>query len=124
MGVASGLEYLHGCGIVHGDLKGVSDHVYHDLGSDPDYIKANILIDPRRSALLADFGLTMIIDESTIGSTTGGHELRGTTRWMAPEILLPEDYRFSDGCQRRLPSTSTDIYALGMTTLEVHVSTK
>jgi len=89
-----------------------------------DYIKANILIDSKGSACLADFGLAVVIDESTVGSTTGGRELRGTTRWMAPEMLLPEEFGFSDDWQRRLPSTSTDIYALGMTILEVCVSTE
>jgi len=89
-----------------------------------DYIKANILVDPKGSARLADFGLAIIIDESTVGSTAGGRELRGTTRWMAPEMLLPEEYGFSDDWQRRLPSTGTDIYALGMTILEVCVSTE
>jgi len=90
-----------------------------------DYIKANILVDSTRrgSARLADFGLAIIIDESTVGSTTGGRELRGTTRWMAPELLLPEEYGFSDDWQRRLPSTGTDIYALGMTILEVCMCT-
>jgi len=87
-----------------------------------DYIKANILVDSRGSARLADFGLAIIIDESTVGSTTGGRELRGTTRWMAPEMLLPEAYGFSDDWQRRLPSTGTDTYALAMTILEVCMS--
>ena len=63
----------------------------------------------------------MIIDESTVGSTTGGHGPRGTIRWMAPEMLLPEEYGFSGKLQRQLPSTGTDIYALGMTILEVCV---
>ncbi|KAF9647854.1 kinase-like protein [Thelephora ganbajun] len=105
MGAATGLEYIHNHSIVHGDLKGL-----------------NILVDSRHSACLADFGLAMIIDESTIGTTASGHGLRGTTRWMAPELLIPEEYGFSGDCQRRLPSTSTDIYALGMTILEVCVS--
>jgi len=82
-------------------------------------MKANILIDSGYSARLADFGLAMIIDESTVKSTTGGHEIRGTTRWMAPEMLLPEEYGFSGVRLRQLPSTSTDIYALGMSILEV-----
>ena len=124
MGAATGLEYLHSHGIVHGDLKGVSGHTRSHLRSNPDYIKANILIDSRCSARLADFGLTMIIDEATGGSTTGNHGPRGTTRWMAPEMLLPEEYGFTDDCLRRLPSTGTDIYALGMTVLEVCVSTE
>jgi len=86
-------------------------------------MKANILIDSEYSARLADFGLAMIIDESTVKSSTGGHEIRGTTRWMAPEMLLPEEYGFSGVHLRRLPSTSTDIYALGMSILEVRMST-
>ena len=87
-----------------------------------DYNKANILVDSRGSARLADFGLAIIIDESAVGSTTGGRELRGTIRWMAPELLHPEEYGFSDDWQRRLPSTGTDIYALAMTILEVCIS--
>jgi len=90
--------------------------------SDLDHTKANILIDPGYSARLADFGLTTIIDESTSGSTPSGHELRGTTRWMAPEFLYPEHFGFPRNCQKRLPSKSTDIYALGMTILEVRIS--
>ena len=95
----------------------------HKVIFDLDDIKINILVDSKCSACLADFGLAMIIDESTVGSTIGGHELRGTTQWMAPELLLPEEYGFGDH-QTRLPSTGTDIYALGMTILEVCVSTE
>ena len=76
------------------------------------------------SARLADFGLAMIIDESTVGSATGGHGTRGTTRWMAPELLYPEHYGFPEDCQKRLPSRGTDNYALGMTVLEVYVATE
>jgi len=123
MGTAAGLEYLHNCGIVHGDLKGVSPHIGHSVGSDLDRTKGNVLIDPSCSARLADFGLAMIIDESTFGSTTGGHGPRGTTRWMAPEMLLPEEFGFSVK-SHNLPSVSTDTYALGMTVLEVCVSTE
>ncbi|KAF9647121.1 kinase-like protein [Thelephora ganbajun] len=54
-----------------------------------------------------------------IGSTTGGGGLGGTTRWMAPEMLWPENFKFPGDVQKRLPSKSTDIYVLGMTTLEV-----
>jgi len=122
-GAATGLEYLHGHGIVHGDLKGVSAHICHSIWSDLDYVKANVLIDLRCSARLADFGLAVIIDESTFGSTTGGHGPRGTTRWMSPEMLLPEEFGFS-GKSQSLPSMSTDIYALGMTILEVCMSTE
>ena len=100
----------------------MSAHIRHSVGSDLDRTKGNVLIDPSCSARLADFGLATIIDESTLGSTTA-HGPRGTTRWMAPEMLLPEEFGFSVKSQS-LPSVSTDIYALGMTVLEVCVSTE
>ena len=118
MDAASGLEYLHGYNIVHGDIKGVSGHICHKAASDLGCTKANILIDSTCSARLADFGLTMIIDESTVGSTTGGHGPRGTTWWMAPEMLYPDHFGFLSDSLKRLPSKGTDIYALGMTVLE------
>lgn len=124
MGAASGLEYLHGQNIVHGDLKGVSGHAHLKFRSDLISTKANVLIDSMYSARLADFGLTTIIDESTVGSTTGGRGPRGTTRWMAPEMLHPEHFGFLGDMQRQIPSKSTDIYALGMTILEVFVPKK
>ena len=56
----------------------------------------------------------MVIDESTARNTT--HRGEGTPRWMAPELLLPEIFGFTD---KQLPTKSTDIYAMGMTILEV-----
>ena len=73
----------------------MSANIRHRVWSDLDCAKGNVLIDPSCSARLADFGLAMIIDESTLGSTTAGHGPRGTTRWMAPEMLLPEEFGFS-----------------------------
>jgi len=124
MGATTGLEYLHSCGIIHGDLKGVSAQHYCKVGSDLDDIKGNILVDSEYSARLADFGLAMIIGKSTVGSTTGGHEIPGTTRWMAPELLYPEKYGFPSNCQEWLPSKGTDIYALGMVILEACAPTE
>jgi len=101
----------------------VSAHIHHCVWSDMGCNKGNVLIDLRRSARLADFGLATIIDESTLGSTTAGHGPRGTTRWMAPEMLLPEEFGFSSKSQS-LPSMSTDVYALGMTVLEACLCTE
>ena len=38
---------------------------------------------------------------------------------MAPELLFPEEFGFSGELLKQLPSRSTDIYAIGMTILEV-----
>lgn len=64
---------------------------------------------------MADFGLAVVIDESTAHN----RGMRGTIRWMAPELMCPEEFGFTGEHQKRLPSRSTDTYALGMTILEV-----
>ena len=124
VGAASGLEYLHSHNIVHGDLKGVSGHVCRKVPSDQRYAKVNILVDSGHSTRLADFGLTTIIGESTTAGTVSvARGQGGTTRWMAPEIMHPQLFGFPDDCRKQLPSKGTDIYALGMTVLEVRAST-
>ncbi|KAJ7266652.1 kinase-like domain-containing protein [Mycena rebaudengoi] len=67
---AQGLAYLHSQNIVHGDLRG-----------------GNVLIDNGEHAQLADFGLAVVTD-ATIGTTSTTR--RGSSRWMAPELLNPE----------------------------------
>ena len=81
--------------------------------------QANILVDSECCARLADFGLAVISDESTGRTTNSGGEIRGTTRWMAPELLNPEEFGFIGKLLTQLPSMSTDIYAIGMTIFEV-----
>jgi len=103
IGVGKGLQFLHDHDFVHGDLKG-----------------ANILIDSEHRPRLADFGLARIIEDSCNSSTQGGQRGGGgTVRWSAPEYLHPERFGFKEKSSTRLPSKSTDIYALGMTILEV-----
>ena len=82
--------------------------------------KVNILIDSEYRARLADFGLTVIVDETTSHRTaaTDG-KLRGTIRWMAPELLFPDRFGFTGKLANQLPSKDTDIYAIGITVLEV-----
>ncbi|KAE9387519.1 kinase-like protein, partial [Gymnopus androsaceus JB14] len=93
--IFKGLAYLHTQNppVVHGDLKG-----------------ANILVSDLGQCYLADFGLAgMMSTLQTLSSTGDG--TRGSTRWMAPELL---DYR-----THSRPSTSTDMYSLGCTVFEI-----
>ena len=73
------------------------------------------MIDSNRCARVADFGLAVVVED------TISNELKGTTRWMAPELMDPEKYGFIGESQKQLPSKSTDMYAIGMTVLEVGV---
>ncbi|QRV97549.1 kinase domain protein [Ceratobasidium sp. AG-Ba] len=89
--LASAIVYLHrDANVIHGDLKG--DNV---LYSEDGRIK------------LTDFGLAIVESQTWILSQTdpGG----GTLRWMAPELITEEGRR----------SKEADIYAMGMTMLEI-----
>ncbi|QRW22047.1 Vegetative incompatibility protein HET-E-1 [Rhizoctonia solani] len=68
----------------------------------------NVLISSDGLAKLADFGLSTI-SETSLGFSDTSNSRIGSTRWAAPELLF-------DDAQR---SKESDIYALGMTMLEV-----
>ncbi|KAF7340966.1 Kinase-like protein [Mycena sanguinolenta] len=92
--IAQGLQYLHSRDIVHGDLRG-----------------ANILINEDWSACLADFGLSIFLDATSLMTTNRG----GSTYWMAPELLDPD--RFGMKFAR---TTASDVYAFGCVCLELY----
>lgn len=66
--IASGLDAIHDCGFVHGDLKPANILVFAKEG--------NLL------AKLADFGLSIVDLEGSPTST----QLTGTKGWQAPEV--------------------------------------
>lgn len=88
--VAAGLDYAHAEGIIHRDLK-----------------PGNILLDPRRGAILADFGFARLVGESSMSvSASGG--IVGTPAYIAPEVWDGEE-----------PTVQTDLYALGCVVYEM-----
>ncbi|CAK80924.1 unnamed protein product (macronuclear) [Paramecium tetraurelia] len=81
--ILQGLIYLHQKKIIHRDIKG-----------------ANIIVDTRGVCKLADFGCSLIGQQS--------YSLKGTPNWMAPEVLnQQESGRYSD------------IWSLGCVVLEM-----
>jgi serine/threonine-protein kinase len=88
--VASALDYAHREGIVHRDLK-----------------PGNILVDPRRGALLTDFGLARLVGESSMSTSISGGVV-GTPSYIAPEIW--------DEGAAEVPA---DIYAFGCIVYEM-----
>ncbi|KAF9155608.1 hypothetical protein DFQ26_009676 [Actinomortierella ambigua] len=86
--IARGLAYIHHEGIIHRDLKSM-----------------NVLLTYHKEVKLCDFGLAKIKAQSGLMSTT----LKGTYRWMAPELFtLTPKYSFK-----------SDMYALGMVMWEM-----
>ncbi|TDL15151.1 kinase-like protein [Rickenella mellea] len=97
--VVDGLRYLHEFEptVVHGDLKG-----------------SNIFVTPAQTACLADFGLTRFRNPQYSSGESTTDSLRGTIRWQARELLVPDD----DGKVAR-PSRESDTYSFGCVCLEV-----
>ncbi|KAI5117623.1 hypothetical protein M0805_001266 [Coniferiporia weirii] len=93
-GIARGLSYLHKQGVVHRDLKG-----------------DNVLVSDNGDALLADFGLSAIIDPEQAGftMTSSGH---GAWRWTAAEY-----FDFENG--PKFPTMAGDVWMFGSTCLEL-----
>jgi len=92
--ISCGLQYLHSKGVVHGDLRA-----------------ANILVDDKGQPVIADFGLTFVIDHGEF--TT--NKIAGPARWTAPEILDPPE-----GYDDEPPySFQSDIFAFAMTVVEI-----
>lgn len=88
--ITEGLKYLHGRGIVHGDIKG-----------------ENILVADDYTPKLTDFGNATLQEYSLRFATTSSKNDM-SYRWAAPEL-------FEGGKN----SQAADVYALGMTILEV-----
>ncbi|MDQ7823857.1 MAG: serine/threonine-protein kinase [Candidatus Eremiobacteraeota bacterium] len=84
--IAKALQYVHGKGILHCDLK-----------------PGNILIDEAGNARIVDFGQARLMGE--------GEASLGTLWFMAPEQVRIAD----EAVSRQLPDVSWDIYALGAT---------
>lgn len=61
--ILQGLRYLHGCGVIHGDLKA-----------------ANVFTTKTGNVKLADFG-------APLNLRTTEHDTTGTPNWMAPEVI-------------------------------------
>ena len=88
--IVAGLLFMHESVICHRDLK-----------------PTNILVKSDRCLKIADFGLAKHITGSSSGeSATGGV---GSTKWMAPEVFMPED-----ATDRPIYSRAIDIFSLGL----------
>jgi len=96
--IAKGLQYLHSCGVVHGDLKG-----------------NNVLISDDGKAKISDYGLSSIISNPTFAIPATPRFAR-SSRWLAPEIIDPPR---KPGSKPATASKPADIFALAMLALEM-----
>lgn len=109
-----GLAYLHSVDIIHGDLRAVGLFLQLQVALRPvlTSAQANVLVDDSGNAVLADYGLTFVIDQSEFTTT----KIAGPARWTAPEILdSPEGEEYNEPHY----STKSDVFAFAMTFIEV-----
>ncbi|KAF9455741.1 kinase-like domain-containing protein [Collybia nuda] len=94
--IATGILYLHNCGVIHGDLKG-----------------CNILVTASHRACLADFGLSSVVDSQGLKTPalSSGDPKGGTVRFQAPELNDPNIVN--------LRSQASDIYAFAFVCYEI-----
>lgn len=88
-----GVEFLHGKGIIHKDIKG-----------------ANVLLDGQQQNIkLADFGISKVM--TALKTVTGGRVTQGNVasfHWTSPEMLSGQSY-----------GRKTDIWSVGCTVVEM-----
>jgi serine/threonine protein kinase/ankyrin repeat protein len=89
--IAKGLGFLHRRHVLHRDLKSL-----------------NVLLDEHYKAKLSDFGLSKIKNTST--DTYGGAGMAGTLMWIAPELLMDAEAKYTKPC---------DVYSYGMVLWEL-----
>ncbi|KAH8115034.1 kinase-like domain-containing protein, partial [Phellopilus nigrolimitatus] len=93
IGIADGLQYLHGEGVIHSDLKA-----------------ENVLISDDGLPRICDFGISRILVSSQTfgGISSQNNGTKGTLRWMSKELL--------EFCEPpNTHSMESDIWAFGMT---------
>lgn len=87
---ASALDFAHGEGIVHRDVK-----------------PSNMLLDRQGDVKITDFGIALVLDEAATAATATGTVL-GTAGYLAPEQALG-----------KRATAESDIYALGVVAYEL-----
>jgi len=96
LGIADGLRYLHALAVVHADIKA-----------------ENVLVSSSGEPLLADFGLSRMKETCVSKGYYSTETIRSSIRWCAFEYYNhPHDEIFR-------PTQKTDVWAFGMTLLEL-----
>ena len=82
-------------------------------------MQSNMLVDAAGYLRVCDFGFTAISGSETLARSRSGYSFGKTVFYCAPELLLGE----SETDELQVNTRRTDVYAFGMSILEVCAST-
>jgi serine/threonine protein kinase len=78
------------------------------------HVQGNLLIDEDGNVRITDFGLISITESQGFGTSFTAYTERGSVAYMAPELFAASEVK---------KNRNTDVYAFGITMLEVNFST-
>ena len=111
--IIQGLDYLHQCNLVHGNLTAVSGICFIPSRG---LMRSqhNILVHGDGYACISDYGLEIVLRDE-------GHAkpIRRNARWAAPEVLGASNTHIPPGDDGK----AVDVYSLGVVMFEVRLST-
>ena len=100
---------MHGKGVIHNDLKAVSDHIMGHIALSDLFMQDNLLISDDGSLCISDFGISRLQQpECELSAST--REINRVHRWKGPE-------RLQNSGERRdyAPTKEGDIWSFGCT---------
>eukprot|EP00798_Chlamydomonas_sp_ICE-L_P025110 gene25110-10751_t len=128
--MANALSYLHTCGIIHRDIKPANVFLDHDLNAklgdiglasrtdsaaqSADIKPANVSLDHDLNAKLRDIGLASRADSLAHSGSPVQRPGSDASVAVGTWVYLAPEYKVG-GCS----STATDVYALGLTLLQL-----
>lgn len=100
--ILRGLEHIHNCGIIHGDLS-----------------PNNVMVFDPFVAKISDFGGAHIMHKVTRRALVRNDTLCVTTQYRAPELSMPSQVRSSNGASMTSFDETVDIWAFGCILLDL-----
>lgn len=86
------------------------------------FYQENILITDQITAVLADFGLALLVDQHSGLTTNSNGKVLGTPRYMSPELFPYSAEGESEEPDEVVHTLNSDIWAFGCVVLEVCIS--